>query len=132
MHYIGTTFSKLAVMDYMDLDHWRIAPFKLAATLGIYIGVDMLFHPFYNMQMRFILQNRLPEFQTYRSVWFFFQHIPTKEMWQAVKFHIPMNLMMLFGGISVGMAAEDKKDGARLGLFFICYPLMTVARRLMA
>jgi hypothetical protein len=59
-----------------------------AATLS-----SLMLHPFHLLEARFILQNRLPNFQTYRSTWMFMLRNYT-EIFKGITAHIPRNFIL--------------------------------------
>jgi hypothetical protein len=65
-------------------------------------------------------------------MWFFYKNVSPREVWQAVRYHIPMNIVLMSAGIATSGLPEDIKNYCRLGIFIATYPLLTVARRLMA
>lgn len=58
--------------------------------------IDIVTHPIMTMQSRFILQNRLPNFSLYRSVFGFVKkhYKNNREILQGWRAHIPRNIIM--------------------------------------
>jgi len=85
------------------------------------------------MQSRFILQNRLPNFHVYKSIYHFFKkhYRNPREIMQGWKAHIPRNILMTFCWIN--FLKDRPFEGFIISTLLshtLCYPLTTVIRRL--
>jgi hypothetical protein len=73
-----TTFWRVGAMHNLEYGNYHFYqksdPFvKGLFVTGVCTSIDFVTHPFQLMQSRFILQNRLPNFSLYKSVFHFFK-----------------------------------------------------------
>ncbi|CDW86920.1 UNKNOWN [Stylonychia lemnae] len=97
----------------------------LAATTA-----SLLLHPLHLIEARFILQNRLPNFQSYRSTYMFIIRNYT-EILKGITAHIPRNFLLAMTGFnyfsSVNIFAYL---GQTLAFHTLAYPILTAQRRM--
>jgi len=103
-------------------------------ALGAITLIDILSHPIQLMQSRFILQNRSPNFRTYKSAFHFFRkhHRRLSVLFNGWRVHLPKNLL-----IGLGSKSGIIKDNPLLAFLTsqiitesLIYPLMTAQRRI--
>jgi len=71
-----------------------VRDFVAASVAGIFL------HPLHLAEARLVLQNRLPNFQTYKSLWTMFM-ISYKEMSKGITAHIPRSFLLALSKIII-------------------------------
>jgi Mitochondrial carrier protein len=108
--------------------------FAAASVAGIFL------HPLHFAEARLVLQNRLPNFQSYKSLWTMFMS-SYKEMYKGITAHIPRSFLL-----SLSKRITDNIDLAGFNYFSsvniytyllqnfafhsLAYPILTIQRRL--
>jgi len=118
--------------DWTGINRVQNSLVRFFATWGLMTGIDILAHPLYNAQTRFILQNRIPKFSTYRSMYFMFTKVGFKECYQGAALHAPINLLYTSMLTLPGSVDPEKRFYIQLAALVLGYPLMTIQRRLTA
>jgi len=106
---------------------------KSLFVMGTCTLIDIALNPFQLMQSRFILQNRLPNFSLYKSVFHCFKKHIRKPLtfFQGWTTHIPKNLV--FALSQINLLKDHPKEGFLLSNMLaqiFSYPFLTVLRRL--
>lgn len=105
--------------------------FKVFASIGVMGLADVFMQPLHNIQSRFILQNRLPQFATYKSLYFAGQNIFIRELYQGWQCAFPLKFGTTFGAILLTYGNTiDYIVLSNLLAYTLFYPLLTVQRRL--
>lgn len=98
----------------------------------IYSCIEFVIHPFYLIESRYILQNRLPHFRVYNSLFKLFNRSST-DLYQGALSHFPKNFLLF----SVVLLMENLRLTYSFPLyislltgFTVIYPVNTVIRRL--
>lgn len=87
-------------------------------------------HPFHVAEARYILNNRIPAFQSYKSFYTFFLSAG-KEFINGVTVHFPRTLLLSFSGFNYWSAANFWTYLTTQLIFqTAAYPLLTIQRRL--
>lgn len=121
--------------DYGNIQLFAENIFARSLILGlIYTGIDILLHPLELFQSRFILQNRLPNFRTYRSLRkiFIAQFYKNNNYYVGWRAHLPKNIIM--GATYINLVPGNPVLSILLANyigFTLTYPLMTAMRRVM-
>jgi Mitochondrial carrier protein len=105
--------------------------YKVFIALGSELLTEHLAQPFRTAQTRFVLQNRIPEFVLYRSLYKYFQNVPLNETFQGYNVILPKRLIYFFS-LTSSYDSIWKNIGWCLGVLTLVYPLETVQRRLEA
>lgn len=133
MHYLSSLTMKLGLVKLLSTDSLDLGFSKWLLGLGIATLADVACQPLHNFQTRLILQNRIYEFNTYRSIFTFVNKMSFREAFQGWSLVMPMNFGLSISAIlaSSGASVENQLVCALLG-YSVCYPLNTVQRRLEA
>jgi len=127
-------FVMLGINNYIkELDtsmNYSIYNYKLIYL--IYSSIEFIIHPFYLIESRYILQNRLPHFRVYNSIFKLFNRSST-DIYQGALSHFPKNFILF----SVFFATERLRFTysfpsyiSFLTALTAIYPINTAIRRL--
>lgn len=97
--------------------------------LLVYTICDMILHPLFFIENRYVLQNRLPHFQVYSSL-IKFRTRSEYEMFNGVLGHFPKNFFYLIG---YGSSASRDSNSVIMSTIFghtFMYPILTGMRRI--
>ncbi|CAI2372067.1 unnamed protein product [Moneuplotes crassus] len=110
----------------------RIGSFRFFCHLFAGITADTLFHPLHLIESRYILQNRIPAFTSYKSLYTL--ALATRfDVYQGVACHIPKNVILAFGYFSIFTAMSPTMFLIKeLAIQALIYPIITVMRRIEA
>mmetsp|Transcript_17404 Transcript_17404/g.19829 ORF Transcript_17404/g.19829 Transcript_17404/m.19829 type:complete len:361 (+) Transcript_17404:33-1115(+) len=113
--------------------HGQSNMYRICLAIMMATGADMLLNPLYMMQSRFILQNRLTNFSTYKGIMHFFKkHMKNPmKLYLGYTVHLPKNVLTIVGPMLVSKDASKTMLIASTQLNgILTYPLITIARRL--
>lgn len=130
LRFSSSTFPKIYVVN-QDMFVNTLSFIKFFAVFAVDCIGELVTQPLQNARTRFILQNRIPQFSVYRSLYRFFDTLGKKELFQGYNVIIPKNITYY-----TFLMAGFEDPMMRLFGFFVAltciYPLETVQRRLEA
>ena len=89
-----------------------------------------MLHPLHVGEARYILNNRLPNFNSYKSSFTFVTSIGMDFM-NGITLHLPRSFLLSLTGFNYWSAANIYSFLAtQLSIWTIAYPLLTIQRRL--
>lgn len=94
---------------------------------------EIIFHPFFLLENRYVLQNRLPHFRVYQS-YFTIKSRAVSDLYNFCHVHIYKNIFILISILSLNSIFSNASLNNKIILSvissFFSYPLYTVIRRL--
>lgn len=119
--------SSILFFGYLELFKGCKDSFKPYLYFSFGVLAELFMQPLHNIQSRYILQNRLPEFRLYKSFYYVFASQHTR-LYQGINVIIPKQ-SLAFG---LTFLTGNVIHGASLFVLteFLTYPLDTVQRRL--
>ena len=96
------------------------------------LTVSLMLHPFHFAESRFILNNRLPNFGSYKSVYtLIMTNRMTNGVYRGWTSYFPINFVLAFSGYNYSNSSNPLSYLSRQLLCqTLIYPLMTILRRL--
>mmetsp|Transcript_6241 Transcript_6241/g.10828 ORF Transcript_6241/g.10828 Transcript_6241/m.10828 type:complete len:322 (-) Transcript_6241:30-995(-) len=133
VHYASTCGGKMWFTSFTGIQSLDPGFFKYFLSLGVSILTDIAFQPLSVIHTRFVLQNRLPQFATYKSVYRLYTKVSAAELYQGytviLPSHMALNLSYAFFVSGLG---HQYMPLVAFGSVACTYPLTTVMRRLEA
>jgi len=119
------------IFDYHILDHHpNFYKYSFIKDWLIFSIADMICQPAFITENRYVLQNRLPQFQAYSNI-FKIRFRSFHEIWVGSHNHIFKNFFMLVGAsFFKNTIFPENYIACMVASQFFCYPLITCMRRL--
>lgn len=128
-----TSYRFRILLDYFCVDKYEnFSKFNFIRNFLVYTIADLFTHPCFVVENRYILQNRLPQFQIYPN-FNKFRIRSASDMYQNAFGHIPKNFVYLSGcyiGALLPYLTSYNPYNAILFGMTASYPLMTGFRRM--
>ncbi len=102
----------------------------MAANFGLITLGEMLLHPLHNLQSRFILQKRYPNYRVYSGILDAFKRHRKElgRLYQGFSVILPINLLKA-GSMSITAKDPFSFGGLVIAAHILTYPLLTIQRR---
>jgi len=115
---------------YFDNETNIYKEISFVRDLSAAILADLLVHPFHLAESRYVLQNRLPGFQTYKSA-FTLATISVQDLYRGLFCHLPRNFTLALAGFNYQSNVNVLTYLLQMLCFHtLAYPLLTAQRRL--
>lgn len=93
-------------------------------------AASLFLHPLHLAEARLVLQNRLPNFMTYKSLWSMFM-TSYKEFYRGITAHIPRSFILALTGFNYFSSVNIYTYLVQnLAFHTLAYPLLTAQRRM--
>ena len=104
---------------------------KYMTAFSVELAEEYISQPFQNAHTRYILQNRIPEYRVYRSLFRLLSTLRPQELYQGSKVILPKRALY-FVTLTEGNSDVSYNIAWLWGMLTLIYPLETVQRRLEA
>lgn len=113
-----------------DTDDALFKRHSFFTDLAAATAASLFLHPLHFAESRFVLNNRLPNFSAYKSLYSLGMACTT-QITRGASVHVPRSFVMAFSGFNYFSSTNMQTFIAtQLAFHSLAYPLLTVQRRL--
>lgn len=121
---------KLPLLSYFGLSYQSPGLTKFVADMAVMGAIDICLQPLHNIQARYILQSRLKEFRTYKTLLRTYEFLRWRELYQGWTGVLPQTIALNLSLIAVSQGMHPLHAALGLVAYVYAYAFSTAQRRL--
>jgi hypothetical protein len=130
LYQMGRLTLKLPLLSFLGLSYQSPGLTKFISDMMVMGAIDICLQPLHNFQSRFILQNRLKEFRTYRTLYRTYEFLRWREMYQGWTAVLPQTIALNISLLAVSQGLQPLHAAVGLVAYVYAYAFSTAQRRL--